>query len=222
MTPRPTPYELVFGPMDEAVGGLAAAAAAAGRDPRSRHDFVLLPEVQRLLAELQPPEQAAQHPEAAEEYLALLHAAFRFRQAGRPLRVVTRAQLEPTLDRPAPTSPPAIPDGACYVQLPANWFWAQRGPGEPHEPLDGMFVVASPRSDEITVIAILGLRPERGGFTQVTVRTRPGDVAAAHAVRRDPPFGATMEGGAQAGFRSVATAGELLALTHLALASVAG
>jgi len=218
MTGRPTPYALVFGPLDDTLGDIDAAAAHAGLDLRSRREFGLVPEVQRLLADLQPPDAAEQ---GSEEYLVLLHTAFRFRRAGCPVRVVTRTQLEPDLGGPPPTTLPVVPATACYLQLPPNWFWGQRDTGQPHEPLDGMFVVEAPHSDEVTVVAVLGLRAEREGFTQIVVRGRSRDFAAAHALARQPPFAPTMEGGAHAGFRSVATAAELMALAHLALCSVA-
>jgi hypothetical protein len=219
---RPTPFDLVFAPVADRLSGLTAAAAAAGRNPGERHEFALVPEVQRLLSELEMPDVVERRPEAADEYLTLLHAAYRFDAAGRRTVVTTRAQLGPWLARLAPAAAPPIPGGACYVQLPTPWFWAQGDDAGPHEPLDGMFAVASPRGDEVAVLAMLGVRPERGGFTQVTVRARPADFAAAGAVRREPPFAPLMEGGATAGFRSVASGGELLTLLHLALLSTGG
>jgi hypothetical protein len=219
---RVTPFDLVFAPIADRLTALTAAAAAVGRNPGERREFALVPETQRLLADLEMPDVVERHPEAAEEYLTLLHAAYAFDAAGRRMVTTTRAQLEPWLARPAPAAAPRIPGAACYVQLPTPWFWARRDDTGPHEPLDGMFAVASARADEVTVLAILGLRPERGGFTQVTVRARPADFAAARAVRREPPFAPLMEGGQTAGFRSVASGGELLTLLHLALLSTGG
>lgn len=218
---RPTPFDLVFTPIADRLAAVAQAAAAAG-DPRDRGTFARVPEVQRLLAELQSPELVERQPEAAEEYLALLHAAYCFDAAGRRMVTATRAQLGPWLARLPPAGAPQVPGGACYVQLPAQWFWARRDAEEPHEPLDGMFAVTAPAGDEITVLAVLGLRPERGGFTQVTVHARAADFADAWSVRRDPPFAPLMDGGLAAGFRSVASGGELLTLLHLALLSAAG
>lgn len=219
---RPTPYDLVFAPIADRIAGLTAAAAQAGRDPRDRYQFAQVPEVQRLLHELEAPEVVDRDPAAAEEYLVVLHAAYRFEAAGRRVVTTTRAQLEPWLSRLAPAGAPRVPGDACYVRLPDRWFWARRGAGEPFEPLDGMFAVVSPRGDEVTVVAVMGLRQERGGFTQVTVRARPGDFAEARTVCREPPFAPLMDGGAAAGFRSVASGAELLSLLHLALLSAAG
>jgi hypothetical protein len=218
---RPTPFDLLFGDQSGALGTLTVAAAAAGRDPRDRGEFAGVPEVQRLLAELQSPELIEREPEAAQEYLELLHAMYRFDAAGRRIVSPTRAQLQPWVRRLPPAEPPRVPGGACYVQLPERWWWGQRGPDTPHEPLDGVFVVASPRGDEVTLLAVLGLRQERGGFTQVTVHARPTDFAAARGAQRDPPFAPVMDGGTSGGVLSVATPAELLTLVQLALLAVA-
>jgi hypothetical protein len=208
--------------MADRLTAIAAAAADAKCDPWELRAFATIPEVQRLLGDLVMPEIVERDPDAAEEYLALLHAAFCFDAAGRHVVMTTRAQLEPWLLRLPSTTSPRIPHGACYVQLPTRWLWARAGDNEPHEPLDGMFAAAEPRTDEIAVLGVLGLRVERGGFTQVTVRARAADFVEAAAVRRDPPFAPLMEGGEAAAFRSVASAGELLTLLHLALRSVEG
>ena len=218
---RPTPFDMLFGGDTSPLGALTAAAAAAGRDPDDRGEFAMVPEVQRLLTELESPELVAQQPEAVQEYLELLHAMYRFDAAGRRVVSPTRAQLEPWLRRLPPADPPKVPGGACYVQLPVTWWWGQRDPEAPHEPLDGVFVVTAPRGDEVTLLAVLGLREERGGFTQVTVRARPGDFAAARSVQRSPPFAPLMDGGTSGGVLSVANPAELLTMVQLALLAVA-
>lgn len=214
---RPTPFDLLFGDDAATLAALTAAASAAGRDPRDRAEFAMVPEVQRVLGALESPELIAREPEAATEYLELLHALYRFDAAGRRLIAPTRAQLDPWVHRLPPATPPRIPGDACYLQLPETRWWAQRAPEAPHEPMDGVFLLAAPRGDEITLLAVLGLRAERGGFTQMSVHARPGDFAAARGVQRDPPFAPLMDGGATAGFRSVATTAELLILAQLAL-----
>ena len=217
---RPTPFDMLFGDQAAALQALTKAAAAARRDPRDRTEFAMVPEVQRLLAELQSPEVVAQQPEAVQEYLELLHAMYRFDVAGQRVLAPTRAQLQPWLRRMLPPDAPPVPGSACYVQFPANWWWGQRAPDAPHEPLDGVFVVAAPRGDEVTLLAVLGLRAERGGFTQVTVHARPADFATARTLQRDPPFAPLMTGGASGDVLSVATSAELLTLVQLALLAV--
>jgi hypothetical protein len=215
---RITPFDLVFHDLVAELDALAAAAARAGKDPRDRAAFTAVPEVQRLLERLAPP-AAPDGPGTTDEYAALLYAAFRFRDAGERVLAVSRARLEPRLALRPPAQAPRIPAGACYLQLPPSWFWARATDDAAHEPLDGCFVVAGSRGDEITIVAVLGLRRERGGFTQITLHVAPGDFVEARAVRRDPPFAPLMEGGATARFHSLATPAELLTLVHLALAA---
>jgi hypothetical protein len=218
---RPAPLHLALGPLAAELGDVRAALASAGTDPHRRDQFGRSPAVQRLLERLQAPDLVARRPEAAEAYLALLYAAYRFWDSGARIVAPPRATVEPALSAAPPRQPPAIPGGACYLRLPVHWFWARVGDQAPHEPLDGCFLAAGSGAEEITVVAVLGLRPDRMGFTQIALHVPPGDFLAAATDRRDPPFAPLMDGGEAAGFRSVATAGELLALVSLALA-VAG
>jgi hypothetical protein len=214
---RPTPFDLVFHDLASEFPALRDGAARMGRDVRDHTEFAHVPEVQRLLERLAAPELVAQHPEAAAEYLALLFVGYRFWEAGKHVIQATREQLAPAMSRIPPATPPDVPGGACYVQLPAQWIWAQAAEDGPHEPLDGVFLAAGPRGDEITVVAILGFRAERVGFTQVTLHARPDEFVLARTERRSPPFAPVMTGGATAGFLSVANQAELLTLAHLAL-----
>lgn len=218
---RPSPFAVALGPLADRLPGLRDAAARTGHDLRHRRDFAASPDVQRLLEGLQAPDLVARNPEAAEAYLAFLYVAYRFWDAGAAVVSPARARLETAFEAPASSGLPDIPGGACYVQLPASWFWARPGEEGPFEPLDGFFLAADSRGAEITIVAILGLRAERGGFTQITLHVPRRDFAAAAGARREPPFAPLMEGGAAAGFRSVATAGELLDLASLALAASA-
>lgn len=213
---RATPFDLVFRELVGDLDALGAAARRAARDPHDRVAFSRLPETQRMAERIGPAADPSR-PDAAAEYLALLYAAFRFREAGEPVLAVSRPRLEAALTGPPPPEPPRIPAGACYVQLPPSWFWVQATEDGAHEPLDGFFLVEGSRGDEITIVAVLGLRAERGGFTQVTLHVAPGDFLEARAVRREPPYQPLMDGGAAAGVRSLATPAELLTLAQLAL-----
>jgi hypothetical protein len=211
---RPTPFDLIFAEFADELTAIGVASVEAGRDLGDA--FASMPEVQRLLQRIEVPALVDEAPEAAAEYLALVYAAARFGAAGKRVLTPSRQQLASMLDRIPPPNVPPIPQHACYLQLPAHWIWAQATDGGPHEPLDGMFAVASGRG-ELTIVAVLGLRAERGGFTQVTVRAGPGEFAAARTLRRTPPLGPLMDAGASRGYRSVANPAELLTLTHLAL-----
>jgi len=214
---RPTPFDLIFGEFAEELVAIGTASADPGGELDDLRGFAGIPEVQRLLQRIEVPELVEHAPEAASEYLALVFAAARFAAAGKLVLDVSRERLEPALEQvPPPTTPP-VPDGACYLRLPPHWVWAQATEGGPHEPLDGMFVVRSHRGDVTTVVAVLGLRAERGGFTQVSARASPAEFAFARTLRRNPPFAPLMDAGAARGYHSVLNAAELLTLTHLAL-----
>jgi hypothetical protein len=213
---RATPFDLIFGEFADELATIGASSTGPAGDSDDPSTFAAIPAVQRLLQRIEVPELVEREPEAASEYLALVYAAARFVRAGRPVLAVSRQRLEAALARVPPAVPPEVPGKACYIQLPPHWVWAQAAEGGPHEPLDGMFVVRSHRGDTM-VVAVLGMRAERGGFTQVTVRATPAEFAAARALRRSPPFAPLMDAGSSRGYRSIANPAELLTLTHLAL-----
>jgi hypothetical protein len=212
------PFELVFAELAERhFGALAAEAAQRNQDLADRGQFASLPSVQRMLAEIEAPDLVERAPEAAAEYLSLLYAAYHYWSGGRPLIEIDRATLEERLNVGLSVRRPTIRQ-ACYVQFPERLVWAQIEPNAPHEPLDGMFIVAGPQGREFTVVAILGLRAERGGFSQITAVATPEEFAAAAAEARHPPFAPVLDGGERMGFKSVTSAAELLLLASLATA----
>lgn len=185
-----------------------------------RAQFARLPSVQRVLAELADPGVVEAQPEAADEYLTSLFVAFRFWQAGRHVIVIDREAVSLPLDPTRMGAVPPIPHGACYLQFPERWIWAQIDPTAPHEPVDGIFVTRSEAPGEITVLAVLGLRPGRSGFSQLAVRVTPEELQAARQEARTPPFEPVVEGGREAGLKSLVSVAELLLLAQLALAHV--
>lgn len=193
-------------------------AAAADKQTADRSQFASLSTVQQMLLDVEAPQLVEEHPEAAEEYLNTLYAAYRYWDTGQHTVALDRAALEAALKAEL-ENPPTVPHGACYLQLPERWCWAQVAADEPHEPLDGLFLVAAPAHREITVLAVLGLRADRPGFSEVTAVALPRDFAAAQAEARTPPFAPVIEGGDAAGLRSLVSMGELLHLAHVALAA---
>jgi hypothetical protein len=215
---RPHPFDMVFSHFaDDTFPEIRAAAAEPAMDVTA---VAKLPAFQRLLAEVGSPDLAEQDPEAAGEYLVLLFVAYRYWLAGTHTVSVDRGKLDAAIVR-GPRDAADVPHDACYVALPEHWCWATIGDNQPHEPVDGMFVVISRAGAEITIAAILGLRPGREGFSQVTVTSSVDDLLTASKTVRDPPFAPVMEGGGEAGFKSVVSRGELLLLAHLALESAA-
>lgn len=210
-------------PFEHAFGDLVATgfieireeALAARRDLKDRAHFVSTPGVQRLLNELESPDLLDAHPEAAGEYVTSLYVAFRFWDAGRHTVRPSRAYLEAAMASTVDRDRPRVPYGACYVQLPERWIWAQIDPDGPHEPLDGIFVVEDAMGRDLSILAVLGLREDRPGFSQVAIAAVPDDLRAAAA--EHPDFTPTLKGGDEAGLRSVTTAAGLLHLAALAL-----
>lgn len=219
---RTTPFELVFRDLVPAFESLRVEAGRRGHALDDLPAFARAPAVQRLLQRLEAPDLLEREPAAAAEYLTLLYAAFRFWDAGERVVAVDRAALEPALAADPGAHSPVVPAGACYLQLPHQWFWGQVAPEQPHEPLDGAFVAAGSRGDALTVVAVLGLRPERQGFSQVSLTAHPDDLRAAAVLARPERFAPAVEGGDRAGFRSVTSAAELLLLVQLALVHGAG
>jgi hypothetical protein len=218
---RAHPFDLIGGALGEAwFGEVDAAAAGARCDPADRLAFQRLEPVQRALGELRPAD--AEAPGAVvEEYGTLLYVVYHYQRAGARSFPLDRAAFEHALaGEPAP---PPLPAGLapCYVQLPERWFWARITEAATPEPLDGVFAIETAGARELLVLAVLGLRPERDGFSQVVVTAPPADVAGAAALVRRPLFAPVLAGGERAAMKSIVSEAELLYLTHLALAQIA-
>lgn len=211
---RLAPFDYAFADLAaEHFAAIREEAALLHKDTSDRAQFFALPTVQRVLAAIEAPDVLTEAPEAGPEYATLLYAAYRYWLGGQHLIAITAPDAATsTADMPL-----SVPHGACYLQLPERRYWSQIAEGEPHEPLDGMFVAAGSDGREITVVAVLGLRADRGGFSEVSVTATPVEFAAAATELRSPAFAPLMEGGDRAGFKSVATTAELLHLTRLAL-----
>jgi hypothetical protein len=209
MPARPTPFDLVFAPLaGERFPAIRAALAAAGRDPRDRDAFLLVPEVVMLVREFRPDGGLG---EGIDQLAALIHHAYLFWESGSPVVVIGAEELGRLLtDGAGPArAAEAKPLLARYVQVPERRVWARPVEGEPFEPLDGCFLDPAP-DGRLRVLAVFGLRPERAGFTVVEAQgARPVGL-----VRPDGTalFDPVLEGGAQAGLHTVAGAEELLEL----------
>ena len=140
------PFDHAFAELaDGRFGEIRDGAVQDHRDLRDRAQFAALASVQRLLSDVESPEVLAEHPEAAGEYVTALYVAYRFWDAGCHTVAVSRARLEAALVDPSPPDQPEVPHGACYLQLPERWFWAQIEADAPHEPLDGVFIAEDAR-----------------------------------------------------------------------------
>jgi hypothetical protein len=209
MAARPTPFALVFGaiaPVRFPV--LREALTVSGRDPRERDGFLLLRQTAELLHELRPEEGLGT---AVQTLAALLHHAYLFWMDGEILQAVSEQRLGELVgsweqDQLLTSRPPDSP--TRYVQLPAFRVWGIAIADRPPEPLDGWFV--SRRAEQLSLLAIFGLNPARGGLTAVeltgprpTTLQRPDGSAL---------FSPVLAGGAAAGLASLLGEAELLEL----------
>jgi len=190
---------------------IRAALAAAHTDGGDRDAFLLDAAVGRVLRDLVPPDAPA---EAVTSYAALLHAMYLLWAAGTPLKSVDHERLRGLLAGPR-SAPLTAPDGAvAYLQLPERMVWAAPAPDAAHEPIDGLVVITGPTG--LRTIALLGVRPEREGFTTVEAAAPlpPGPLEA----RADgaAPFSTVLPAGERMGFLSVTSALELVWLALLA------
>jgi len=201
MSERPTPFALVFAEL--APERFPAVREAVGPTP-ALDTFLMAAPVVELLHDLRPDEGLG---EAVDDFVALVHAAFRHWADDRPVRRLDADATRTLLS----STPPAATEATGpvqYIQVAPRVIWARLEDAEAHEPLDGWFAV--PTGTGLRVVACLGLHPTRPGLSVLTaegdrpVLTPRSDGSA--------PFAPTMSGGDLAGLASVASVAELLAL----------
>lgn len=214
---RQTPFDLVFGGIaEERFPRLTASLETAGIDPHDLDAFVLDREVTELLRELVPDEAG----EALGQHITLLHHAYLYWREGGWLFRVTKSRTDALLSSEATaqdSSPAGVPR-AYYIQFPERRIWAELEPGQPHEPLDGMFVRPWPGGGYF-VLGIFGMHASREGFTVADADGFPtGELA-----REDgsPLFSPVLPGGAPAGLSSLVGSEEILELAARTVASAA-
>lgn len=177
---------------------------------RSRDAFLLHGAVGALLRDLVPPDAPA---EAVNAYGTLLHMLYLCWSLGWPLATVSADTLRARVAPGSPTPDPG-PRTPIYIQLPERLVWAEPLRGAPHEPVDGVFLVAT--DDRATALAVLGFREERQGYTTAEASFRlplppPGPRPDGSA-----PFASQLPGGERAGLLSLGSELELVALALLA------
>jgi hypothetical protein len=203
--PRPTPFDLVFDVMArDRFPEIRASLETSSSDPANRDAFLLDRHVVQVLRDIVPDEGVG---EAVDQHVALLHNAYLFWQGGMRIVRLNREETETLLARPTgngngssfPTS---------YVQFPERTLWAQINEGAPHEPLDGVFV--SPVGEEIRVLGIFGMHPDRIGFSVAEVSGQRKNLDKRHD--GTSLFAPLLPGGAAANLYSVDGAPELVEL----------
>lgn len=215
MTERALPWTALL----EALGeqrfeSLESALKDAGTDALSRDAFLFDGEVGKLLRELVSEDAPA---ESVNAYGALLHMMYLAWSRDWPVASVGRNRLRDILTTPAAVNHRTGPAVVCYVQLPLRMVWAEPAPGRPHEPLDGLFLLAD--ASRARVVAVLDFRGSTEGFT--TMDAEVPLPAPAPAARPDGSnaFASLLPAGDRAGLFSVADTVELASLGLLALAA---
>ena len=145
---------------EERFAAIRGDLAARGTDGLDRDAFLLNGAVAQVLRDLVPEDAPAA---AVTSYGALLHMLYCSWTRGWPVTAVDADALRRMLALPLSHSPtlPLV----CYARLPELLVWAQPEPGAAHEPLHGVFVLARP--GRLQVLALLGVREGREGFTTV-------------------------------------------------------
>ena len=219
MTDRPLPWTDLLAAIGEPRLSAVKDALPAAGDPLDRDAFLLNAAAGRLWRDLMPEDAPA---EAVTAYGALLHMLFLMWERDWPVARPGAEPLREALAKSEPLAARTPPAAVCYLQLPERLVWAEPEPGAAHEPVDGAFVVAEP--GRLRVVAVLGLWPDRGGFT--TVEAAASLPAPAPPARDDgsAPFASALPAGERAGLLSVVGELELVAVAAagLTVAEAAG
>jgi hypothetical protein len=207
-SPRPTPFELVFGDTAARIfPEIQTALARTNTDPRDRDGFLMLREAVLVLRDLRPDEGLG---EGIDQLAALVHHSYLFWAQGShtvelPAEHLPDLLADPPFDAVENHEPPPY-----YIQLPERRVWAESVVGQPPEPLDGCFVYLPRDGALLHVLGIFGLHRERSGFTAVeVVGPRPTSLVRPD---RSPLFSPLLSGGAAARLYSLAGGEELLEL----------
>ncbi len=177
---RLTPFEMVFGVQrlaEEEFPAIAGEARARTIAAERLSEFAQLQRVVNLLQRLLPEDV---EPAAFERYIDVTYHCFHFWDAGCPLLVAEPALISNLIE-----SPPDLRDWTVrsahpshYFQLPKNLFWAEAVENTPPEPVEGIFLKVDPEDParEARLLLILGMRPQRLGFSAAGLAADLGEV----------------------------------------------
>ena len=172
-------------------------------------------EVTAYLRELVPEEGVG---DAVRQHLALLHHCYLYWAEGAWLVRMSEPRTRSLLAAAASSGGPVPLPRAFYLQVPERLVWAELSQGEPHEPLDGLFVRPWPEGG-FFVLAVFGIHPGRAGFSVAQAEGYSPEPAERES--GEPLFAPVMTGGAAAGLHSIIGEGELIELAARSLPLVA-
>jgi hypothetical protein len=241
---RSTPYDLVFGVEaidDRLFPPIGEEAEARGHPLDDPDRFLFLTSVGRLLQAIVgagEEQEGAATPgggsgEALKQHGRLLFHAFHFWRGGKPVVDLDEQRLRALLDGEVVVGDWTLtaPAPAGYLRLPRNLVWAAPAAALRPEPADGFFwafdVAATDPSDSGTaraappalhLLMVLGVRPDRPGFSVVTatgVLDREQHWADVDAREGSRDFATTLPGGELDRLYSIESTAELLKLASL-------
>lgn len=217
MTARATPFDMVFGDLaGKRFPAVRQSLGQAGIDPGDRDAFVLDREATSLVHDLLPEGGMGS---AVHHLAALVHHAYLFWDRGSWLvrlgRDTTRRLLSAEPGTPV-ASGGNVPD-SYYLQLPPRLVWGRLENDATYQPLDGCFVHRW-KDSLVSCLAVLGLHPDRMGFSVVEARVHRGD---ADSEPDASVFAPRMEGGTHAGLFSVTTPHDLITMVRWSTPAVA-
>ena len=210
---RKSPYEVLFGAEGLTESRFAAVrdeAANAGVTTLRRDHFANLNRVRELLVDLVPD---LAEPATLDRYLLILHHCYSFWEAG-----CRHFAFEQSAVRSVITAPPDLfgwlprtPHPSLYLELPQNLFWAAVVESEQPEPAEGMFVSlpGDPAADEADILLILGIRPDRPGFSVAELAV---DLTPARGIAEPDAFASDLPGANLAGLCSLQRPAEVVML----------
>lgn len=213
MSPRPLPWtDLVRAMGEEHFGEIRESLAASKIDDLDRDAFLLNGAAGALLRDLVPEDAPA---DTINAYGALLHMLYCAWARDWPLITVSADALHLALAGILPISHTPDFPLVAYIQLPERLVWGEPVKGDSHEPLDGVFVIAT--HEQVHALAILGYRVDREGFTTMEGAIELPAPAAGARERGDAAFASTLPGGAKAELISVVDEHELATLVMRAI-----
>ncbi|MBR9990139.1 MAG: hypothetical protein KFH98_10305 [Gemmatimonadetes bacterium] len=233
--PRPTPYQLIFGP--DVFDGSRFEAIREQADAQHAHTpdlLFMLPAAGELLRELAPPEGGR---ESVAQVRALLFGAYRYWRHGRHVYRMSGPLLRELLaPGHEPTASPRPPAPAGYVHLPRNVVWARVSEDAAPEPVDGFFWSVPSRDEahedaqaasagRLDLLFALGVRANRPGISLFDVAldaTAQLEEWATVKVRPEgDDFANVLPGGELQDYRAITTRAEALKLAALCFARIA-
>lgn len=204
---RLTPFDLVFGADGApALAETAAAITAAGTSLADRDALLLDRAFIALLRELRPDEGLG---DAADEFVAFVHHALAWQADGTHVTVLDETAFGRLITGVPSGSRTGDAPRAHYIALPERRCWGAPVAEAPHEPLDGLHLLAA-GDGTLRVLGCFGVHAQRLGLTVVEVHGAPPEPLA----REDGTalFAPRLAGGTNAGLAEVIGDAELLAL----------